>query len=152
MNSASFHCEARKARCDKCPAWLGEVWPAEKYSCSLTCHTTYQNDTEPHVCHSLSWSVHQTVYYTCQDVRMYPCWSMSLVRCPRTKHLTFDIVERLNVFSGTTNICSIHKTIHNVLNGTIELNNWNYIFVLYLVVCSRADTTSNVLMADLTKT
>ncbi len=36
-----------------------------KYWCSLTCHTTYQKDSEPHVYPSLSWSVHQkTVYYS----------------------------------------------------------------------------------------
>ena len=132
MNSASFHWEARKARGDKCPAWLGEVWPAEKYSCSLTCRTTYQNDTEPHVYHSLSWSVHQTVYYTCQDVRMYPWLSMSLVRCPRTPNI-------LVLISSNTWMCFPGQQTSAVfirLCTTYWMEQWNWTIGTISLYCT----------------
>ena len=56
-----------------------------------------------------------------------------MVRCPRTKHLGFDIVERINVGRQKSavfiRLCMIMYILY-VLNGTIELNNLNYLCIV----------------------
>ena len=127
MSSASFHWAPHEARGDKCPN-------RQKYWCSLTCHTTYQNDSEPHVYPSFLGPFTKKQSITLQRKRMC-CQDVPMVRCPRTKHLGIDIVERINVGRQKSavfiRLCMIMVyTILYVLNGTIELNNLNYLCIV----------------------